>query len=168
MITSGVGDGPAPLTAAEGGTAVTGSLQPATAGPWSLVPVLGGCAEPPSRNQRTLALADNIDVTTDEAVRDRAARCLRDQPDVLIVDLRDLNFCDHAGVRVLRWVLRRAALVGATVHIVPPGAHLCRVLKLLGADDLLAAIISAGSVSGSTPGHRGRLPAVQGTIRRAT
>jgi anti-anti-sigma regulatory factor len=83
-------------------------------------------------------------VTTDETVRDSAARCLRDQPDVLIVDMSELNFCDSTGVRALRWVLRRAALVGTSVCVIPPGDHLRSVLTLLGANDLLAAINSAG------------------------
>jgi anti-sigma B factor antagonist len=111
---------------------------------WLAVPAPGAWAEALTCNQRTLTLADNIDVTTDERVRDTAARCLRDQPDVFIIDMRELNFCDNTGVRALRWVLRRAALVGATVRIIPPGEHLCRVLRLLGANDLLAVIDSAG------------------------
>jgi anti-sigma B factor antagonist len=115
------------------------------AGPW----------EAAGRSQRTLTLAGNIDVTTDEAVRDRAARALRDQPDVLVVDLRELDFCDGAGVRALRWVLRRAALVGTAVCIIPPGEHVRRVLTLLGANDLLAAIDSA------SPARAGQLPGPQ-------
>jgi ABC-type transporter Mla MlaB component len=105
MITPGVSDGPAPLMAAGAGMAVTGSRLPASARPRS--PAAAACAEALKRNHRTLTLAGNIDVTTDETVRDSAARCLRDQPDVLIVDLRELNFCDSTGVRALRWVLRR-------------------------------------------------------------
>jgi anti-anti-sigma factor len=124
MITPSVGDGPAPFRDAEAGMAAR-------------------C------NQRTLTLAGNIDVTTDETVRDSAARCLRDQPDVLIVDLSELNFCDSTGVRALRWVLRRAALVGATVCVIPPGEHLRRALTLLRAHDLLAVIDSAGRARAS-------------------
>ena len=143
MITSIAGDGPAPL-AAEGGAAVTGPGRPAAARPRLRDHAPGARTEESGRSQRTLTLAGSIDVTTDETVRDRAAQCLRDQPDVLIVDLHELNFCDSTGVRALRWMLRRAALVGATVRIIPPGEHLRRVLTLLGADDLLAAIDSAG------------------------
>lgn len=154
MITPGVSDGPAPLTAAHEWMAVAGSPLPATAWPRLHAHAPGACTEPPGRSQRTLALAGAIDVTTDEAVRDSAARCLRDQPDVLIVDLRELHFCDSAGVRVLRWVLRRAALVGATVCIIPPGEHLCRSLMQLGANDLLAAINPARPALGKGPGPR--------------
>ena len=136
MITPGVSDGPAPLVAAEAGMAVTGSRLPASARPRSPAPA--ACAEALKRNHRTLTLAGNIDMTTDETVRDSAARCLR-----------DLNFCDSTGVRALRWVLRRAALVGASVCIIPPGEHLRRVLALLGANDLLAVIDSAGPVRAS-------------------
>jgi anti-anti-sigma factor len=148
MITPVAGDGPAPL-AAEGGAAVTGPARPAAARPRLGALAPGARSEATGRSERTLTLAGNIDVTTDETVRDRAMRCLRDQPDVLIVDLRELNFCDSTGVRALRWVLRRAALVGATVRIVPPGEHLRRVLTLLGAGDLLAVIDSAGPARAS-------------------
>lgn len=115
MITPVAGDGPVPL-AAGGGAAVTGPGRPAAARPRLRDHAPGARTEESGRSQRTLTLAGSIDVTTDETVRDRAARCLRDQPDVLIVDLRALNFCDSTGVRALRWMLRRAALVGATVH----------------------------------------------------
>jgi anti-anti-sigma factor len=101
------------------------------------------------RKQRTLTLAGSIDVTTDETVRDSAARCLREQPDVLILDLSELNVCDSTGVGALRWVLRRAALVGATVCVIPPGEHLRRVLTTLRAHDLLALIDSAGRARAS-------------------
>jgi anti-anti-sigma factor len=145
MITPGVSNGPAPLRAVEGRMAVTGSRLPATARPRLPVPAPGArAAEALTCNQRTLTLAGNIDMTNDETVRDSAARCLHDQPDVFVVDMRELNFCDGAGVRALRWVLRRAALVGATVRVIPPGEHLRRVLLLLGANDLLAVIDSAG------------------------
>lgn len=147
MITPGASNDPAPLMAAEAGMAVTGSRLPASARLRSSVPA--ACAEALKRNHRTLTLAGNIDVTTDETVRDSAARCLRDQPEVLIVDLRELNFCDSTGVRALRWVLRRAALVGASVCVIPPGEHLRRVLTLLGANDLLAVINSAGPARAS-------------------
>jgi anti-sigma B factor antagonist len=106
-------------------------------------------AEARGRGQRTLTLAGSLDATTDEPVRDTAARCLHDHPDVLIVDLRGLDFCDSAGVRLLRWVLRRAALVGATVSVIPPGDDFRRALTLLGAHDLLAVIDSAGPVRAS-------------------
>jgi anti-anti-sigma factor len=154
MITSAAGNGPARL-AAEGGAAVTGSGRPAVAGPRLRMPAPGARTEATGRSQRTLTLAGNLDVATDETVRDRAARCLRDQPDVLIVDMRELNFCDDTGVRALRWVLRRAALVGATVRIIPPGEHLRRVLTQLGANDLLAVIDCAGPARASkAPGPR--------------
>ena len=108
MISPGVGNGPAPPRAVEGRMTVTGSRLHAAARARLRVPAPGARAEALTCNQRTLTLVGNIDVTTDETVRDSAARCLRDQPDVFVVDMRELNFCDSAGVRALRWVLRRA------------------------------------------------------------
>jgi hypothetical protein len=64
------------------------------------------------------------------------------------------SFVSSAGVRALRWVLRPAALVDATVCIIPPGEHLCRIMRLLGADDLLAAINAARPALVKTPRPR--------------
>lgn len=139
-----VGNDPTAARAGEGQLAVAGSRLPTAARARLRVPASGARAEALTCNQRTLTLSGNIDVTSDETVRDSAVRCLRDQPDVFVVDMRELNFCDNTGVRALRWVLRRAALVGATVRVIPPGEHLRRMLRLLGADDLLAVIDSAG------------------------
>jgi anti-anti-sigma factor len=144
MITPGVGNGLAPLRAGEGGMTVTDSRLPAAR---TRLRVAAPSADAGATgNQRTLTLVGNLDAATDETVRDSAARCLHDQPDVFIVDMCELNFCDSAGVRALRWVLRRAALVGATVRVIPPGEHLCRMLRLLGANDLLAVMDPAGPV----------------------
>jgi anti-anti-sigma factor len=137
MITPGVGDGLARLRG-EGGMTLTQSCLPAARTRLRVTAPSAGAEV--TGNQRTLALVGNLDAATDETVRDSAARCLHDQPDVLIVDMCELNFCDSAGVRALRWVLRRAALVGATVRVIPPGEHLCRMLLLLGANDLLAVM----------------------------
>ena len=149
MVTPSVSSGPASLKAGEAGPAVTASPLPATARPRLRASARGACAEALGRSQRTLTLAGDIDATTGETVRDRAVRCLRDQPDVLVVDLRELNSCDSAGVRALRWVLRRAALVGAEVCVIPPGERFRRALALLGAHDLLAVINSAGPARAS-------------------
>ena len=143
MTTPGTDNRPAPLAASDEGMAIAGSPLPAAVLRRLRAPGPGPCAEAPGRNPRTLTLTGDIDVTTAETVRDSAARCLRDQPDVLIVDLREANFCDSTGVRVLRWVLRRATLVGARVRVIPPGEQFCHMLRLLDADDLLAIISPA-------------------------
>ncbi len=143
MTTPGTGSPPAPLAASDEGLAIAGPRLPAGVLRRLRAPGPGQCAEVPGRNPRALILTGDIDVTTAETVRDSAARCLRDQPDVLIVDLRGANFCDSTGVRVLRWILRRATLVGARVRVIPPGECFCHMLKLLEADDLLAIISSA-------------------------
>jgi anti-anti-sigma regulatory factor len=150
MVTSsGVGNDLPSHTKAETGLAAPSSRQSATARSRMRAPGAGPCAEAPGRSQQTLALPGSIDATTAEMVLDRAARCLRDQPDVLVLDLRETDFCDSAGVRALRWVLRRAALVGATVCALPPGEGLRHVLTSLRAYDLLAVIDPAGSARAS-------------------
>jgi|tagenome__1003787_1003787.scaffolds.fasta_scaffold20931874_1 anti-anti-sigma factor len=143
MTIPGTDSRPVPLAASDEGLATAGPRLPAAVLRRLRTPGPGLCAEAPGSNPRALTLSGDIDVTTAETVRDSAARCLRDQPDVLIVDLREANFCDSMGVRVLRWILRRTTLVGARVRVIPPGEDFCRMLRLLDADDLLAIISSA-------------------------
>ena len=141
MTTLGSDDRP---MAPDEGLAIAGPRLPAAVLRRLCAPDPGLCAVPTlGRDPRALTLTGDIDVTTAEALRESAARCLSDQPDVLIIDLREANFCDSTGVRVLRWVLRRAALVGARVRVIPPGEQFCHMLRLLDADDLLAVISSA-------------------------
>jgi anti-anti-sigma factor len=83
-----------------------------------------------------LSLSGGLDTTTTEILHDTAARCLRDEPAALTIDLRDLSFCDSAGVRVLRWVAGRSRLAGTRCRIANPQPQVCRLL-ILAAVDLL-------------------------------
>lgn len=64
---------------------------------------------------------------------DAAARCLRDQPVCLPPGLGPVSFCDCAGARALRWVLRRAAVTGSGPRRPSSGSSL-----LMSASGLLA------------------------------
>jgi anti-anti-sigma factor len=88
----------------------------------------------------TLSLTGGLDTTTTEVLQDTAARCLRDEPASLTVDLRNLAFCDSSGVRALRWVTRRARLAGTRCRIVNAQPQVRRLLMLADAGELIAAM----------------------------
>ncbi|HWG02655.1 MAG TPA: STAS domain-containing protein [Trebonia sp.] len=88
----------------------------------------------------TLSLSGGLDTTTTEVLQDTAARCLRDEPASLTVDLRDVAFCDSAGVRALRWVARRAILAGTRCRVVNPQPQVRRLLMLADAGELIAVM----------------------------
>jgi anti-anti-sigma factor len=81
-----------------------------------------------------LSLSGGLDPTTTEVLHEVAARCLRDEPAALTVDLKDLGFCDSSGLRALRWVTRRAALAGTRCRIVNPQPQVRRLLMLAAVD----------------------------------
>lgn len=90
--------------------------------------------------QAVLTLAGDIDLTTAGAVREAASRCLRGHSAHLLLDLRQVGFCDAAGARALRQARDEAAAAGVEFGLVAPGPPVIRVLALIGARDLLAAV----------------------------
>jgi anti-sigma B factor antagonist len=88
----------------------------------------------------------------------RAERALVDQLEpgarTLVVDLRGLEFCDAAGIRVFVRTRRRAQEVGANVRIVHPNRLVRRVLEVAE----LGWLIDPGRTE--IPGARGCLAAV--------
>lgn len=87
-----------------------------------------------------LSLSGGLDITTADMVYEIVARCLRDEPASLTVDLRGLDFCDSTGVRALRWVVRRAGLAGTRCRIVNPQPPVRRLLALADASELITAV----------------------------
>ena len=103
--------------------------------------------------QVTLTLSGDIDLTAADQVRDAAARNLRGRPACLTLDLRAVSYCDCAGARALRDVLRQAAASGSGFRILSPRPPVRRIFTLLDARDLLAAIQEGQSRPGHQP-HR--------------
>jgi anti-anti-sigma factor len=99
-------------------------------------PGLQAALSPASEDNVILSLSGGLDTTTTEILHDTAARCLRDEPAALTIDLRDLVFCDSSGVRALRWVVSRSHLAGTRCRIANPQPQVCRLL-ILAAVDLL-------------------------------
>jgi anti-anti-sigma factor len=100
-------------------------------------------------------LAGELDLST----ASRAERALVDEltpgSRTLVVDLRSLEFCDAAGLRVFVRTRRRAQEVGAKLRLVHPNRLVRRVLEI--AD--LSWLIDSGHTE--VPGARGFLASVR-------
>ena len=142
---------PLPPPAAAGSS----PLRPA-APPAPLVPAQAG-------GEAVLALRGDIDLLTAGAVREAARRCLRGHPARLLLDLRQVGFCDAAGARALRLARDEAAAAGAEFRLVAPSPPVTRVLTLTGADDLLPAAQHPQPPGARPPGQpAGRRPGAAG------
>ena len=86
-----------------------------------------------------LRLAGEIDFTAVSIAADAVARCLRERPAQMTVDLRSVTFCDCAGVRVLQRAQCQAAAAGAGFRLTGLKPPVRRVLTLARATGLLAA-----------------------------
>lgn len=118
-------------------------------------------------DEAVVALRGDIDLTTAGTVREAAHRCLRGRPARLLLDLRQVGFCDAAGVRALRQARDEAAAAGADFRLVAPGPLVIRVLTLIGADDLLPAGQRPPQPPGALPpGQPARRPPQAGPARR--
>jgi anti-anti-sigma factor len=99
-------------------------------------------------------LAGELDLST----APRAERALVDEltpgARTLVVDLRSLEFCDAAGLRVFVRTRRRAQEVGAKVRLVHPNRLVRRVLEIAE----LGRLIDSGRPE--VPGARGFLASV--------
>lgn len=132
--------------------AATGTSPPRPADrPAPLVPAQVG-------GEAVLALCGDIDLLTAGDVLEAARRCLRGRPARLLLDLRQVGFCDAAGARALRQARDEAAAAGTDFGLVAPGPVVARVLTLIGAGDLLPAAVPPQPPGARPPGR----PAVAG------
>lgn len=84
-----------------------------------------------------VVLPAEIDLVNSGAVAAELDAALAGRPDVLIADGTGLEFCDCAGIEALLSAHERAAAAGAELRIVVTAEHVCRILALIGADQIL-------------------------------
>lgn len=76
-------------------------------------------------------LAGRLDALAATAAREELAAADVSAPDVVVVDLRPLDFLDSAGLAVLVQLLRRCEAAGTPLRMgFPPAADAARVLEL--------------------------------------
>src|SRR4051794_34643197 len=75
-------------------------------------------------------LAGELDLSTASRAEQALVGELEPGAHTLVVDLRGLEFCDAAGIRVFVRTRRRAQEVGAEVRLVHPNRLVRRVLEI--------------------------------------
>lgn len=91
----------------------------------------------PGPHTAVVALPAEIDAANAGLVEAALVSALASRPTVLIADGTTTAFCDSRGVGALIGAHRQAAAAGAQLRLVITGAPVRRILKLIGADQLL-------------------------------
>ncbi|MEU1369913.1 STAS domain-containing protein [Streptomyces sp. NPDC005803] len=84
-------------------------------------------------------LVGELDLDSGFVVQEAVTACLAKEPPRLCLDLAGVSFCDCAGLSAL--LRARIAVLRAGVDLVVEGVgpQLARLLRLIGADDILTA-----------------------------
>jgi len=101
-------------------------------------------------------ISGEIDLSNADAVLRSIEAAIDDQAPGLVVDLRELEFLDSAGVRLLFEAARLVTVVdGRFVALVGPGSPALRVLELAEATSLFPLeTTEADAVSAASAGRR--------------
>ena len=86
------------------------------------------------------AVSGEVDLAAAEAVEERIRTTLSDEPDVLVLDLRAVEFLDSSGLRVVLSLDKAQRDRGARLVVVRGGRRVARVMELTGADRQLEMV----------------------------
>lgn len=95
--------------------------------------------------------AGEIDTAVSDSLRDQLAAAVETRPDVLVVDLSEVPFCDSSGLSVLIDIHGRATEAGIPFRIVTQQRGLLRPIGLLHLDSVLEIHPSLESATGTVP-----------------
>lgn len=87
-----------------------------------------------------LALTGELDLRTSPELEDRLARVWAAGAELVILDLRQIEFMDSTGLRVLLGAHQRAQETGRRFALVRGADQVERVLTLTGVRDLLTVV----------------------------
>ena len=85
----------------------------------------------------TLYVAGELDVASAPALEHAVTRALDGQGGAFRLDLRGLTFMDSTGARSLLHVHNRIEMLGRRLVVVAPTRAVCRVLELMGLDQVI-------------------------------
>ena len=85
----------------------------------------------PDGSHLVAVVAGEADLSTADVLRDGVLDCLAYHPRALVVDARDLTFCDLSGLDALMQAVAVAQRSGASVTI-RPSAHLAWLMATCG------------------------------------
>jgi len=91
----------------------------------------------PEPQTAVVALPIEIDAANIGLVETALASALASRPAVLIADGTETAFCDSSGIGALIGAHRQAATAGTQLRVVITGSMVRRILKVIGADQLL-------------------------------
>lgn len=86
------------------------------------------------------ALSGEVDLAAVDGVEERIRTAITDQPDVLVLDLREVDFLDSSGLRLVLALDREQRDRGARLVVVRGGRRVARVMELTGADRQLEMV----------------------------
>jgi anti-anti-sigma factor len=99
-----------------------------------------------------VTLPAEIDITNARDVRCQLnAAALSPGVGIVIADMTTTCFCDSMGVRALLLAHQQTARGGAELRLLRPGDAVRRVLKVMGADQVLAIFDSLGDAMAPRP-----------------
>ncbi len=85
-------------------------------------------------------ISGEVDLAVAEAVEERIRTTLADEPEVLVLDLRQVDFLDSSGLRVVLALDHDQRERGARLVVVRGGRRVARVMELTGADRQLEMV----------------------------
>jgi len=86
------------------------------------------------------AVSGEVDLAAAEAVEERIRTTLTEEPDVLVLDLRAVDFLDSSGLRVVLSLDKAQRDRNARLVVVRGGRRVARVIELTGADRQLEMV----------------------------
>jgi anti-anti-sigma factor len=83
-----------------------------------------------------IVLSGELDISTAPRVEEELRRVEDDRPAVIVLDLRELEFMDSSGIRVLVAAHARAGRSGARLFVVRPGqdSAVGKIIEVSGLD----------------------------------
>ena len=81
---------------------------------------------------RVLAVSGELDLAAASSLEEELGRALQSGSEVIVVDLKNLDFIDSTGLSVLVRAHQQAQESGLTLGLVNPGAQVDRLLSLTG------------------------------------
>ncbi|WP_283139617.1 STAS domain-containing protein [Rhizohabitans arisaemae] len=83
-----------------------------------------------------IAVAGEIDLYTAPRLQAEFARLLADDPERVVIDMSDVEFCDSTGMNVLLSALKRLRERGGALEVAAPRPAVRKILQVTGLDSV--------------------------------
>jgi len=114
--------------------------------------MMNGTAAHPRDGTQILDVRGELDVTTADALYFRASRVIAAHPQVLLLDLEELSFCDASGLSAFVRIANDADAAGCRYALIAPRPQVAKLLRVTGLQARLPVFATAGyALSHITP-----------------